>query len=714
VSLPTITPLPSPPNRRTDTGAVFSAKTAAFLEALERLPAELNAFGPDLVNAAAASAPVATSTTTLLISMGAKTLTVEPGKQFAGGQYVILADAAAPTTNYMTAQVIAYNFTTGVLDVTVRAVWGSGTKSAWFVSLSAPSAAGASEYMMGLLARPDAAAAQTYLGLDSPINNLNAIGRTVRPGADGVAGNGTTNDRTAIAAIDTAVGAGKLTKLTPGNYRIASSLTLQSDVEFLPGAVLVIPDGVTVTFNGGLTAGTHQVFNCTGTGRVVFNPKRVWYGFAEWWGAKADLSADAKPSITAALTALSVVQLQMGDYLTASQIQIPPATKLIGVGCNYGTENTATRILLNAASGAVILIGNMTHNPADPYSGAPRGMSLRHVYVGRLIAHVGGDNNATGVHVGNCLEATLHQVRVGGPHTHSFRFAGAVYCKVTECRAKRDVACASGTDQWNGYFSDGAYELSALGGNASLYLMGCQAEFNLGTGILSRCFYLGGGRFTDVFIDRPETVGGQYGLAIDGTGSTTDPINSANDCRIFEPTFDQHTVCGMLVNNLQRAGRVRVSGGYAGFASGRGIFVQNCHGPVEIDGYECYNYVGTDPSVGVVNSRAFKISVYSSEALVHASMQGCTGGELHIHGNNIARTATALIQSSGSNARNILKMSATGGAGKITNGLQSYNAGSGVNNFNEYHTTKISGADVVSAVTSFEAGCEANSVKVGV
>lgn len=136
--IPVIAALPDPPLRGVDTGEVFSEKTDAWHQGVAGFPAALNDFGPDLVDAAAAAGYSTVSVSNVAIGIGAKSFTVETGKMFVRGQLLTIADTAAPTTNYMWAQIDAYNFTTGVLDVTVLKVWGSGTKSAWNIGLSGP------------------------------------------------------------------------------------------------------------------------------------------------------------------------------------------------------------------------------------------------------------------------------------------------------------------------------------------------------------------------------------------------------------------------------------------------------------------------------------------------------------------------------------------------------------------------------------------------
>jgi hypothetical protein len=96
-------------------------------------------------NAAAASATTAltapgtsaTSTTSTLIGTGSKTFTIQTGKLFQVGGWVIVASQATPA-NYMHGQVTAHNSGTGSLTVNVTSIGGSGTLTDWLISLSGP------------------------------------------------------------------------------------------------------------------------------------------------------------------------------------------------------------------------------------------------------------------------------------------------------------------------------------------------------------------------------------------------------------------------------------------------------------------------------------------------------------------------------------------------------------------------------------------------
>lgn len=142
-----ITALPAPPTRADATN--FNARADAFLSALPTFASEANSLASEVngyaSNAAASAATAtnapgtsATSTTSLGIGTGAKSLTVQTGKAFVVGQWVTITSTATPA-NWMHGQITAYTSGTGALTVSVAAVGGSGTYAAWTIGLSAPS-----------------------------------------------------------------------------------------------------------------------------------------------------------------------------------------------------------------------------------------------------------------------------------------------------------------------------------------------------------------------------------------------------------------------------------------------------------------------------------------------------------------------------------------------------------------------------------------------
>jgi hypothetical protein len=134
-----ISTLPENPDPAIDAPSVFSLKAAASVLAQKAMVPELNAWTVQ-VNALALALNLNstndTSASSNTLGVGAKTFTVSTGKSFQPGMYLVFADTAAPSTNSMLVQVTSYSGST--LVVNSISYSGSGTKTAWVISQSAP------------------------------------------------------------------------------------------------------------------------------------------------------------------------------------------------------------------------------------------------------------------------------------------------------------------------------------------------------------------------------------------------------------------------------------------------------------------------------------------------------------------------------------------------------------------------------------------------
>ena len=136
----TVSALPTLPERGNP--ATFNALFEGFLAALKNnfvgevnlVAGEINAAALTAVSAVA-QALFSTSTTSLTLQTGAASLTIEPGKLFAPGQYIMVISTASPAA-WMYGTVDSYNTATGVLGVTVTDASGAGALASWRVSVA--------------------------------------------------------------------------------------------------------------------------------------------------------------------------------------------------------------------------------------------------------------------------------------------------------------------------------------------------------------------------------------------------------------------------------------------------------------------------------------------------------------------------------------------------------------------------------------------------
>jgi hypothetical protein len=134
-----ISPLPTPPSRNDPNN--FSARSDAFLGALPGMAAQMNAVAAQTQAAAnsAINAPgtLANTSTTMTLGTGTRSFTVQAGKAYIAGQFVLIAATIQPGA-YMNGQITAYDASSGAMTVAVGYAQGVGSASAWNVALSTP------------------------------------------------------------------------------------------------------------------------------------------------------------------------------------------------------------------------------------------------------------------------------------------------------------------------------------------------------------------------------------------------------------------------------------------------------------------------------------------------------------------------------------------------------------------------------------------------
>ena len=146
-------------------------------------------------------------------------------------------------------------------------------------------------------------------------------------------------------------------------YTLSTSLSTAADttLRIEPGAIINIATGVTLTINGPIDAGSHQIFSFTGTGLVVFGDgcpvKEIP---SEWFGAVADAEAtygtgweytagtDQSSAINKCITASAYrkVILPQGCVYITNPVKLISNTTLVSPGmqgtkliCNQGAQN---------------------------------------------------------------------------------------------------------------------------------------------------------------------------------------------------------------------------------------------------------------------------------------------------------------------------------------------------------------------------------------
>jgi len=141
VVLPTTAPSRDMPSEvYVPTANAWAASLPTFGTSLQAIGEYVDELANEIATVFDGAGFVSTSTTSLAIGSGAKSLDIATGLQLAPGMHITAAVTASSALNSMFGTVTAYNSGTGDLDFTVEVddVKGSGTYSAWTVSLSGP------------------------------------------------------------------------------------------------------------------------------------------------------------------------------------------------------------------------------------------------------------------------------------------------------------------------------------------------------------------------------------------------------------------------------------------------------------------------------------------------------------------------------------------------------------------------------------------------
>lgn len=139
----------------------------------------------------------------------------------------------------------------------------------------------------------------------------------------------------AEAAIS-AIGSRKAVLIVSNEQSVQASLTVPANVylRFAEGGLLIIKQGTTVTINGSLESGPHQIFR--GMGLVNFAVGSIREVYPQWWGAKGDGKTDDTRAVQHSVNAIARagggdVVFRKGTYLVIA-VMLDSNVNIIGQG----------------------------------------------------------------------------------------------------------------------------------------------------------------------------------------------------------------------------------------------------------------------------------------------------------------------------------------------------------------------------------------------
>lgn len=186
--------------------------------------------------------------------------------------------------------------------------------------------------------------------------------------------------------------------LTPGTWTISDDITITSNITLkVPaGALISVASGKTLTINGPLEAGMYQVFDCVGSGKVVFS--NIENVYVQWFGAVSDYSGGTGTNSHDAIEAAS--------YATPEN-----STLVFTSGTGFATETGVTIKRNINLKMDVVLYYTGSSNEVCLTVGEP-GLYTFHVSleirVWKSVQSDWSDNDCTGVLLYNCINCFIY------------------------------------------------------------------------------------------------------------------------------------------------------------------------------------------------------------------------------------------------------------------------------------------------------------------
>lgn len=304
------------------------------------------------------------------------------------------------------------------------------------------------------------------------------------------------------------------TTLSPGIHRIATNTTIKGDLMLQPGATIEIADGRTLTLLAGLIAPIASIF--TGPGIVDLNRSRVACAHPEWWGAlPGDGTHNNLPALRACLHAHPVTQLLAADYYISSTFVVDrPFSRIMGSGFRGVSSGHGTRIIVTSGTADVVRAGPIVSPAAT--NDFFQSIAIHSVALTRSVAvDTAGGVLPAGLRAQFLLFADFQQVSAF-EHGVGFVAHGLVRSTFTDCVAFRSIPGRQAGQPYRGFLLDGSPTIGLPGGNASLFLIGCNATIGGDPRVTDAVGLSLEGAFADRFVSAFESTSIATGIRIDG------------------------------------------------------------------------------------------------------------------------------------------------------------------------------------------------------
>ncbi len=434
----------------------------------------------------------------------------------------------------------------------------------------------------------------------------------------------------------------------------------------IPGAILSIVNSI-LTINSPFNPGLHQVFSCTGTGKVVFGSGSVTEIYPQWWGVVGDGITDNLVGWQKFLSTINgrTAKIPNGIYRLSNGvvgsiykisnciINIEPGAQINidgwtgnTVGLQIGSNVTIHGTLKIVSAGSVSDNGaiNVPICIGDWWDGAT---SVNNVNIDSLVLSQGDDLANLLIIIGN-----VHTVNIG-----SVIAEGTYSCAVMA----HWVGVPNSITPTISYHPHGIYIGNIIGDNAKTSLCTLSAVYDITIGSLS-----GDGNYRGLF-----SIGGDFG-------------------NYYAPPEQTKFICkGIRIKNIFLS-KVKYRAIYVNASSGS--IITEMEGQIYIEGGSVLGDIGSNAGVylsGQYNGKInLEIAEFGENGIVLRDCRGIDGSKIYAHDNGYAG-----INLNGTNDEQVIGCDFSGSF--ACNNNQALVAGMGNINVNQYaHNNNLTGCVV--------------------
>lgn len=358
------------------------------------------------------------------------------------------------------------------------------------------------------------------------------------------------------------------TVLEAGVHRVAANMVLKGDLLLMPGAVIEVARGYRLTPLGDVQAPTSRIF--TGEGVVDLNHSRLAFACPEWWGAApGDGAVDSLAALNSCLASHPVMHLLPGDYYISDSFVVErPFSSIKGAGFRGAEGWRGTRLVLTKGAGDVMCVGPKKRPPSvNDYC---QNIEIRDIALCRS-QPVDADLEKAPAGLSAQFLLFAHFERLSSAeHAVGFSARGLVRSHFVNCVAFRSLSGVRPDGSWRGFWLNGLDDIGLAGGNASLFLVDCNATIGGDPRLSDGVGLLLEGAFADSFIVNFETAGVATGICVDGQNDRIKGRGFSGHVNLHlrMPIIDQCGHAGIILLDTSDHMMVDISEPYVAVAPG--------------------------------------------------------------------------------------------------------------------------------------------------